>query len=348
MKNNPNLKIYNSKLSSEKLHWKMPAYFPNLTAPHGLSSFVFYDPYMEELMSVVKMAGSTNVNVLICGESGTGKSTLARIIHHLSPRSEGSLVEVNCGALAETLLESELFGHVRGAFTGAIRDKVGKFEKAHEGTIFLDDINSASLAMQTKLLRVIEDGVIERVGANGPIKVDVRIIAATNKDLLKEVENHRFREDLFYRINVVCLKIPPLNQRKSDIPHLIEFFITKYNLLHNKSVKCISNESLSRALSYSWPGNVRELENTVERAVVLCNGDSTLLELDNLHKNDPQERSSIPKSLSQSVQDYEKELLLKALKDHRWNIREVTKHLDIGRSTLFNKIKKYCIVKSFV
>ncbi|MDD5640191.1 MAG: sigma-54 dependent transcriptional regulator [Syntrophales bacterium] len=347
MKNNLDPKLYDSKRFSPKSSWEAPPYFHNLIVPQGLSSFVVYDPYMEDLMSVVKMAGSTNVNVLICGESGTGKSTLARIIHHLSPRSDGPLVEVNCGALAETLLESELFGHVRGAFTGAIRDKVGKFEKAHEGTIFLDDINSASLGMQTKLLRVIEDGIIERVGANGPIKVDVRIISATNKELLTEVDNGRFREDLFYRINVVCLKIPPLVQRKSEIPYLIDFFISKYNLLHHKNVKGIVNESLAKALSYSWPGNVRELENTVERAVVLCNSNFICLDLDNLYKDDLQKNSSISKPLSQCIQEYEKELLLKALKEYRWDVKAVSKHLSIGRSTLFNKIKKYCIVKSF-
>lgn len=319
---------------------------PGPPNPADSNSLVVRDDHMVELLETVKQVGTTNVNVLLCGESGTGKSTLARLIHRLSSRAQNALIEVNCGALAETLLESELFGHVRGAFTGAVRDKVGKFERAHGGTLFLDDINSASLGMQTKLLRAIEDGIIERVGGNTPIKVDSRIISATNTDLLKEVSNHKFREDLYYRINVVCLDIPPLRQRKNEIPAMIEFFIKRYNAIHGKRVKGINQESLEKTISYHWPGNVRELENAVERAVVLCNSNSVCLNINSLSKLRHATSHLSHSSLSTAIDEYEKEILLTTLANFQWDFKKVVDYLKIGRSTLFHKIKKHNIVRT--
>jgi transcriptional regulator with PAS, ATPase and Fis domain len=313
--------------------------------PSDSNSLVVRDDHMVALMRTVKKVGATNVNALICGESGTGKSTLARLIHRLSPRVQNPLIEVNCGALAETLLESELFGHVRGAFTGAVRDKVGKFERAHGGTLFLDDINSASLGMQTKLLRAIEDGIIERVGGNTPIKVDARIISAANTDLLTEVSNHKFREDLYYRINVVSLDIPPLRQRKSEIPAMIEFFIERYNAIHGKRIRRINEESMEKAMAFHWPGNVRELENAVERAVVLCNANSICLNLNSLSKLRHATGHLCHRSLSNAIDEYEKEILLATLNNFQWDFKKVVDCLKIGRSTLFHKIKKHNIVR---
>ena len=313
--------------------------------PSDSNSLVVRDDHMVELLDTVKQVGATNVNVLICGESGTGKSTLARLIHRLSNRAQNHLIEVNCGALAETLLESELFGHVRGAFTGAVRDKIGKFEKAHGGTLFLDDINSASLGMQTKLLRAIEDGIIERVGGNASIKVDSRIISAANTDLLKEVSNHKFREDLYYRINVVCLEVPPLRQRKNEIPAMVEFFIERYNAIHGKRVKGIGPESLEKIMAYHWPGNVRELENAVERAVVLCNSNSICLNLNSLSRHRHATSHLSHNSLSTAIDEYEKEILLATLNNFQWDFKKAVDYLKIGRSTLFHKIKKHNIVR---
>lgn len=323
----------------------IPQWFPGPPNPSDSNSLVVRDDHMVNLLETVKQVGATNVNVLISGESGTGKSTLARQIHRLSPRALNPLIEVNCGALAETLLESELFGHVRGAFTGAVRDKVGKFERAHCGTLFLDDINSASLGMQTKLLRAIEDGIIERVGGNTSIKVDSRIISAANTDLLKEVSNSKFREDLYYRINVVCLDIPPLRERKSEIPAMIEFFIRRYNTIHGKRIKGINQESLEKAMAYHWPGNVRELENAVERAVVLCNANSICLNLNSLSKVKQWTNHLNHGSLSAAIDKYESEILLTTLTNFQWDFKKVVDYLKIGRSTLFNKIKKHNIVR---
>ena len=236
-------------------------------------SFVFGDRKMDRLMELVHTIADTMATVLITGESGTGKSVMARYIHNHSSRAAGPLVKISCGSLSETILESELFGHVRGAFTGAIRDKKGKFEEAHGGTIFLDDIDCASPNLQVKLLRVLQEKVIERVGGNTPIQVDVRIITATNTALQEEVAAQRFREDLYYRINVVHLDIPPLRERLSDIETLVEYFIKRFNQVHHKAIKGISKSALQLCLQYHWPGNVRELENVMERAVILSPGD---------------------------------------------------------------------------
>ena len=238
-------------------------------------TLVFGDRKMDQLLGLVHTIADTMATVLITGESGTGKSMLAHYIHRHSHRREGPFVKISCGSLSETLLESELFGHVRGSFTGAIRDKKGKFEEANGGTIFLDDINSASPNLQIKFLRVLQEKIIEPVGGNVPIQTDVRIITATNTSLQDEVAKQNFREDLYYRINVVSFTIPPLRDRLSDIEPLANHFINQFNRVHHREIKGISKSALQICLQYPWPGNVRELENVIERAVILSPGDSS-------------------------------------------------------------------------
>ncbi|MEJ2544368.1 MAG: sigma 54-interacting transcriptional regulator, partial [Calditrichaceae bacterium] len=224
---------------------------------------------VQELFKLVKDVAATNTTVLIRGESGTGKELIANAIHYNSPRVKRPFVKVNCGVLAESLLESELFGHVRGAFTGAIKDKIGRFELANGGTLFLDEIGDISLNMQLKLLRVLQEGEFERVGGTETLKVDVRIIAATNKDLEKAMEEGKFRQDLYYRLNVIPIEVPPLRERKEDIKYLIYYFMEKFNKIYGKNITEIDPKALSLMENYQYPGNIRELENLIERIIVL-------------------------------------------------------------------------------
>ena len=230
-------------------------------------------PAMHEVFATVGQVASSRATVLLLGETGTGKEMIAKAIHHNSPRRDRPFIRVNCGALTGTLLESELFGHVKGSFTGAIRDKIGRFEAADGGTIFLDEIGTMEPALQVKLLRVLQEREFERVGDTHTLKVDVRVIAATNVDLQEEVAKSTFREDLFYRLNVVSVYLPPLRNRREDIPRLIDYFLDKYNSMNERKLRRISREMLNVLLRYPWPGNVRELENAIERAVVLSNGE---------------------------------------------------------------------------
>ncbi len=257
--NMSNVEDWNIKTESQ------PTTFQNFF--HGL---VGKSPQMHELYNLIEMAGNSEVNVVIQGESGTGKELVASAIHYSSPRVNRPFVRVNCSSLAETLLESELFGHVKGAFTGAYRDRKGTFETAHTGTIFLDEIGEISPAMQSKLLRVLQEKVITRVGDNKEIAVDVRIIAATNKHLRTLVKKEKFREDLFYRLNVFPIHLPSLAERKTDIPILCEHFLKKYYQATGKNIQAISVKAMQMFMDYCWPGNVRELENTIEHAFVLC------------------------------------------------------------------------------
>jgi Nif-specific regulatory protein len=228
-------------------------------------------PAMHEVFAIVGQVASSRATVLLLGETGTGKEMIAKAIHYNSPRKEKPFIRVNCGALTGTLLESELFGHVKGSFTGAIRDKMGRFEAADGGTIFLDEIGTLEPQLQVKLLRVLQEREFERVGDTQTVKVDVRVIAATNVDLQEEVAKGNFREDLFYRLNVVSVYLPPLRNRREDIPRLIDHFLDKYNALNERRLRRINREVLNVLLRYPWPGNVRELENAIERAVVLSN-----------------------------------------------------------------------------
>jgi two-component system response regulator AtoC len=303
---------------------------------------------MDTLMELVHTISDTMATVLVTGESGTGKSVLARYIHANSSRSSKPFVKISCGSLSETLLESELFGHVRGAFTGAIKDKKGKFEEAHGGTIFLDDINCASPNLQIKFLRVLQEKIIERVGGNTPIQVDVRIITATNTPLQEEVAAQRFREDLYYRVNVVHLNIPPLRERLSDIDPLINHFIKHYNQVHHKNIKGISKSALQICLQYPWPGNVRELENVVERAVILSPGEFIIPE------SLPSQTTSVPVgrtgscpenlTLEEALDRAEKQILLQTLEALNWNRQVTARSLGVSRTTLFNKMRRFDLV----
>jgi two-component system NtrC family response regulator/two-component system response regulator HydG len=228
------------------------------------------------VFEIIRRAAPTRATVLILGESGTGKELIAHAIHEESPRCEKPFVKVNCAALSETLLESELFGHEKGSFTGALGRREGRFELAHEGTLFLDEIGDVSPALQIKLLRVLQQQEFERVGGIQTLKVDVRIVAATNKNLAEEVRQGRFREDLFYRLNVVAVTLPPLRSRKSDIPELVSHFVEKFSQMYGKKVCGISAPALNSLLAYDWPGNVRELGNVIERAVVLASNNAEM------------------------------------------------------------------------
>lgn len=234
---------------------------------------------MQEVYDTTRRVARSNASVLLLGETGTGKELIAGAIHSLSDRSSGPFVKVNCGALSESLLESELFGHVRGAFTSAVNNRTGRFEAAHTGTIFLDEINSTSLILQVKLLRVLQEREFERVGDTTTITVDTRVIAASNRDLTKEMQEERFREDLYWRLNVVPIQIPPLRKRTEDIPALVAHFLNHYCDANNRYVVHIQPEALQAMQNYHWPGNVRELQNYVERAVVMAEGDELTVEL---------------------------------------------------------------------
>jgi transcriptional regulator with PAS, ATPase and Fis domain len=234
---------------------------------------------MEVVYRITRRVARSNASVLLLGETGTGKELIASAIHHLSNRSSGPFVRVNCGALSENLLESELFGHVHGAFTGAIKNRTGRFEAAHTGTIFLDEINSTSRMLQVKLLRVLQEREFERVGDTQTIRVDVRVIAASNRNLMELVEEDGFREDLYWRLNVVPIEIPPLRQRREDIAQLVAFFLNQYNEINDRYVVHIQREALEALQDYHWPGNVRELQNYVERAVVMAEGDELSVDL---------------------------------------------------------------------
>ncbi len=302
---------------------------------------------VKELVDMVAMIAPSEATVLIMGESGTGKELVARAIHSNSSRREGPLVIVNCAALTETLLESELFGHEKGAFTGADKKREGRFMQAHKGTIFLDEIGEMSLMMQAKLLRVIQEREIQRVGGDQTLKVNVRILAATNRILEEEVLSGKFREDLFYRLNVVAVKVPPLRERMDDIPLLAHYFLNKYAATNRKQIKGFTPISMDMLLKYNWPGNVRELENAVERAVILSLGDyinekELPLSLTKSYSFEPK----VPESLKSapgavSLEDIQKQAILKALEETGGNKSETARKLGINRRTLYMKLEKF-------
>lgn len=305
---------------------------------------------ISEVAKKIRKVAPAKTTVLLLGESGTGKELFARAIHCLSPRKDYPFVTINCAAIPKELLESELFGHEKGSFTGADTKKPGKFETADKGTIFLDEIGEMDISLQAKIMRVIQEGEIERVGGLKPVKVDVRVIAATNKNLENAVEEGAFREDLYYRLNVFPVRIPPLRERTEDIPLLVEFFINKYCSEIKCRTKGISKDALEALMNYPWKGNVRELENTIERAVILCDGNTITSE--HISLNPSAMRSALealPMSgpledtTRQALRLAETRRIRKALQETKGNKTRAAETLDISYKTLFTKIKEYGI-----
>ena len=290
---------------------------------------------MQKLFDAIETVGPTDATVLITGESGTGKELVARAIHHASPRKFHPLVVIHCGALTETLLESELFGHEKGAFTGAQYRKKGKFEIAEGGTVFLDEIGDISLKTQTDLLRVLQEREIVRVGGNQPIKVDFRCIAATNRDLERAIEEGKFRPDLFYRLNVFRIELPPLRERRDDIPSLVNHFVGKFSLQMNKKITRVSPGAMNLLQQQPWTGNVRELENAVERAMVVAQ-EPEIRESDFAFK-----ANAVPNGAPKSLDEIEKAHILRTLETVGWNQTRAAEILNIDRVTLHHKLKRY-------
>ena len=314
-----------------------------------IDSFISHSAKMEEVLSVAARAADSKATILITGESGTGKEVLAKSIHYVSPRKEKAFVAVNIPALPETLLESELFGHEKGAFTGADKAKKGRFELADGGTIFLDEIGDIPINLQVKLLRVLQEHQIERVGSTENIDIDVRIIAATHQNLEEKIKDGSFREDLYYRLNIVSLHIPPLRERKEDILPLIEYFTEKYSKENNRDKLTLSKEAVDSLIKYNFPGNVRELENIIERAVVLCRSEAiTLNDLPNVVKGFKAEKE-IPQieagSLIEQVEELEKKLIFDALSSANGNQSQAGRMLGLTERNLRYKMQKYGIKK---
>lgn len=304
-------------------------------------SFVYKSEIINDKLEIVKKIATSSSPVLITGDSGTGKELFAEQVHRYSDRQNMAFIKVNCAAIPESLIESELFGHVKGAFTDALYDHTGRFELADKGTIFLDEIGELPISMQAKLLRVIQQGSFEKVGSNNSIKVNVRIIAATNRHLSEEVKNNKFREDLYYRLNVLPLEIPPLKKRRKDIIPLAEHFLRKFNTKNNKNIHGFSSSSVEAMLSYSWPGNVRELENSIERAVIISMSDTIhpqdLLLPDN--KVAPEDKYA-DSTLKDAVNLFKKEFIQKTLKEFSGNQTEASESLGIQRTYLSRLIKE--------
>jgi DNA-binding NtrC family response regulator len=316
----------------------------------GLENIVGRDHRMLKIFDLVDAVADSRTTLLMTGESGTGKSLLARAIHHRSPRRDKPFIEVSCGALPETLLESELFGHVRGAFTGAISDKLGRFLAADSGTIFLDEINSATPAMQLKLLRVLQERTMEPVGSSETRTLDVRVMLATNVDLASLVARQAFRQDLFYRINVVSIRMPPLRERIGDIPHLAMHFLAQFRKETGREIIGFTEAAMTALQRYSWPGNVRELENAVERAVVLCRRPQiaaedlpeTVIEppARPTGRGEP-ESFDEPMPLEQALEAPERRIIVAALNRNDWNRQLTAAELNINRTTLYKKMRKH-------
>jgi len=325
---------------------EMAHFQSRLEASTEFNGIIGKDPKMQVIYKLIEDIAPTDATVLIEGESGTGKELVARAIHERSPRSEEPFIVINCSAYPATLLESELFGHEKGAFTGAIRQRAGRFEQANGGTVFLDEIGEIPPSAQIKLLRVLQTQKFERLGGEKTLGVDVRILAATNKDLLQEVKNGQFREDLFYRLNVIPIVLPALNKRRNDILLLAQYFLRQYTAEQGKKVEGFSSEAMRLLLDHSWPGNVRELENSIEHATVLAKGERIKI-------------SDLPSALHDAfsssgpdadgtrgtLMETERVLLQDALEECSWNKKQAAQRLGISRSTLYDKLKKYQITK---
>jgi len=317
-----------------------------LDAKFGMENIIGESPAMKEVFEIVRQVAPSRATVLILGESGTGKELIAKAIHQLSPRSKMPLVTVHCGALSPTLLESELFGHEKGAFTGAHERRIGRFEQANGGTLFLDEIGEIDPNTQVKLLRFLGERTFERVGSNKTLTADVRLITATNKNLVDLVKAGTFREDLYFRLRVVEIKLPPLRERRLDISLLAQAFLRRFAKENGKPVKEIKAEAMDTLLAYAWPGNVRELEAAIESAVVLCRGDKiTLRDLPaNIRERDVAGAGVAPRELlipAETVKDAEKQLVIRALKETNGNRTKAAKRIGMSRRTLHRKLHEY-------
>jgi two-component system nitrogen regulation response regulator NtrX len=306
---------------------------------------------IKELKQQIKIAAPTSGWILITGENGTGKELVARAIHHNSRRSNKPFVEVNCAAIPEELIESELFGHEKGSFTGATTQRRGKFDQAHQGTLFLDEIGDMSLKTQAKVLRILQEHKFERVGGNKTIEVDVRVIAATNKDLEKEIAENNFREDLYYRLNVIPFFVPPLRERKADIPHLVNHFLEYFCGKESRETKVLDTEAMQAIKGYAWPGNVRELKNLIERLAIMSPGNTitrsqlpqAICDKQQVATKDQNSISLTADTFRTAKEEFEKEFLIQKLVENEWNISRTAEAIEIERSNLHRKIKTYGI-----
>lgn len=343
-----NRALEHQRLQQENLHLKK-----QLFKRFGFSNIIGTSEPIAQLFELIRKVADTDSTVLLLGESGTGKELIARALHFNSHRRQGNLVAVNCAAIPEELLESELFGHERGAFTHAIKTRIGRFEQASGGTIFLDEVADMSPGLQVKLLRVLQDRSIERIGGVKSIKVDIRVIAATNQDLEALVRQGNFREDLYYRLNVIPIRVPPLRDRVADIPLLVAHFLQEFSQKKKKPPKRLSPQAMELLIRYPWPGNVRELENLVERLVILTEGD--VVEVKDLPQRFRESARLGPEvesidfpeqglNLPQALQDFERRLILRALERSNWVKSRAAQLLNLNRTTLIEKMKKQQIV----
>jgi two-component system nitrogen regulation response regulator NtrX len=299
---------------------------------------------MQRLRQEIHLAAQSSAKVLIRGESGSGKELVARLLHELSQRRQGPFVALNCAAIPQELIESELFGHEKGAFTGASEAKQGRLELAHRGTLFLDEVGDMSLPTQAKLLRVLETQSFQRVGGTRTIQVDVRVLAATNKDLRREIQEGRFREDLYWRLNVIPIEVPPLRQHREDIPELSEHFLSQIALEHGRAPKRLSPQALRALMAHHWPGNVRELRNTLERLVIMSPSEEITAQDVSFLKEAPSGDLFGYQGLKEAREAFERQFILRKLTEHGWNISRTAEALGIERSNLHRKLKGYGIV----
>ncbi|HHS12638.1 MAG TPA: sigma-54-dependent Fis family transcriptional regulator [bacterium] len=341
------LMIVDKALERKKLLTEVAQLHDDLQDKYRFENIIGKSNEMLDVFAMVSKVATTSSTVLISGESGTGKELIARAIHVNSRRKNRSFITINCGALPENLQESELFGHVRGAFTGAIKDKRGLFQEANGGTLFLDEVGETSLPTQVKLLRFLQDGEIRRVGDNEPIFTDVRLLAATNQDLTRLIKESRFREDLYYRLNVIPIHIPPLRQRRDDIPLLADHFLQKFTERTKKKINSISPDAIKILTGYDWPGNVRELENVVERAIILTN--KTVITPEDLpetirHCEIPYIDETCEADFGdRTLERLEEQHILSTLERYSWNQKKASEILGISTTTLWRKLKTYGI-----
>jgi DNA-binding NtrC family response regulator len=334
---NAALKLRKSKIEAE--HYRSTANTLKKELISGYQKFIGQSKVIKNVLSTVKKVAATDANILITGENGTGKELIAREIHNLSKRHNEIMVSVDMGAIPETLFESELFGHVKGAFTDAKENRAGKFETANKGTLFLDEIANLSMPLQAKILAALQNRSITRIGSNTPIPVDIRLISATNRNIAAMIDKEQFREDLLYRINTITIELPPLRERGNDILLIAEFYLHKYSNKYGKYNLKISKSGQAKLLKYSWPGNVRELQHCIEKAVILS--ENNILNEDSFNFNNKQAKQTDLQNMT--IEEVEKKMIVANIEKERGNMSIVAKKLGITRQTLYNKMKKYGI-----